>query len=73
VGRILSPLEFFLEAPVGVVAHEDAEAIAVEGHGQPVARGELPEQGEIAVQIFGGPEVEGQEGAGGVVDGAEEE
>ena len=32
VGGVLGALELFLEAPVGVVADEDAEAIAVEGH-----------------------------------------
>lgn len=73
VGGMLGALEFFLEAPVEVVAHEDAQAIAVEGHGQPVAGGELPEQGEIAMQIFRGPEVQGQDGAGRIVDRPEED
>ena len=41
VRGVLGALELFLEAPVGVIADEDAEAIAVEGHGQPVPRGEL--------------------------------
>jgi len=72
VGRVLSALELFLEAPVRVVADEDSEAVAVEGHGQPVAGGELPEQGEIAMQIFRGTEVQGQDGAGRIVDGPEE-
>ena len=70
---VLRALELFLEAPVGVVAHEDAEAIAVEGHGQARPRGELLEQGEIAVQVFGGSEVQRQDGARRVVDGPEEE
>ena len=72
LGGVLGALQLFLHAPVGVVADEDAEAIAVEGHRQPVARGEPPEQGEIAVQILGGPEVQGQDGARRIVDGAEQ-
>jgi len=59
LGRVLGALELFLEGPVRVIADEDAEAIAVEGDGQPVARGEPPEQGEIAVEILRGPEVQG--------------
>ena len=34
LGGMLSTLELLLETPVGVIADEDAEAIAVEGHGQ---------------------------------------
>ena len=37
LGGCWRALELFLEAPVGVIADEDAEAIAVEGHGQTVA------------------------------------
>ena len=58
---------------MGIVADEDAEAIAVEGHGQAVPRGQLLEQREIAMQVLGGPEVEREDGAGGIVDGAEQE
>jgi hypothetical protein len=36
-------------------------------------RGEAAQQGEIAVQVFGGAEVEGHDGARRVVDGAEEQ
>ena len=73
LGGVLGALELLLHAPVGVVADEDAEAIAVEGHRQPVARGETPEQGEIAVEILRGPEVQRQDGARRIVDGAEEQ
>ena len=45
LGGVLGALELFLEAPVGVVADEDAEAIPVEGHGQPVPRGEAARAG----------------------------
>ena len=73
LGGMLSSLQLFLETPVGIVADEDAEAIPVEGHGQAVPRGQLLEQREIAMQVLGGPEVEREDGAGGVVDGAEQE
>ena len=39
LGGMLRALQLFLEGPVGVIADEDAEAIAVEGHGQAVALG----------------------------------
>ena len=70
VGGVLGAAQLFLEGPVGIVADKDVEAIAVEGQGQAVGGDELPQQGDIAVQILGGPEVQGQDGAGGVVDGA---
>ena len=70
LGGMLSSLQLFLETPVGIVADEDAEAIPVEGHGPAVPRGQLLEQREIAMQVLGGPEVEREDGAGGVVDGA---
>ena len=41
LGGMLRALQFFLEGPVGIVADEDAEAIAVEGQGQAVPRGQL--------------------------------
>ena len=49
---MLGALQLLLEAPVGVIADEDAEAVAVKGHGQAVARREELEQGEVAVQIL---------------------
>jgi hypothetical protein len=73
VGRVLRALEFFLEAPVRIIADEDAEAIAVEAHRQPGALGEETQEREIAVQILGGPEVEREDGPRGIVDGAEQE
>jgi hypothetical protein len=72
VGRVLAALEFFRERPVGVVADEDAEAIAVEGQGQAVGEADLLEHRRVAMQILGRPEVEGQDGARGVVDRAVE-
>jgi len=73
VGGVLRALELFLEAPVGVIADEDAEAIAIEAHRQAVGRGEAAEEGEIAVQILRGPEVEREDRPRGIVDGAEQE
>jgi hypothetical protein len=49
---------------------KDIEAIAIEGQGQAVGSDELPQQRGIAVQILSGAEDQGQDGAGGVVDGA---
>jgi hypothetical protein len=66
-------LELFRQAPLGVVPDEDAEAVPVEGHGQAVGCGEAVEQGERAVQVLGGPEVEGEDGPGRVVDGSEQQ
>jgi hypothetical protein len=37
---MLRPLELFLEAPVGIIADEDAQAIAIEGHRKPMLCGE---------------------------------
>ena len=73
VRGVLRALELFREAPVVVIADKDAEVIAVQGHGQAHARGELAEQREIAVQVLGRAEVHGHDGARGVVDGAEQE
>ena len=70
VGRVLRAPQLFLEGPVRIVAHEDSEAIAVEGQGQAVGGAERVQQGGIAVQVLGGTEGQGQAGAGGVVDGA---
>jgi len=41
---MLRALEFFLEAPVRVIADEDAEAIAIETYRQAVALGEAAEE-----------------------------
>ena len=73
LGGMLRALELFLEAPVGIIADKDPEAIAVEGYGQAVPLDQPLQQGEIPMQVLGGAEVERENGAGGVVDGAEEE
>ena len=69
LGGMLPALQLFLETPVDVIADEDAEAIPVEDHGPAVLLGQPLQQREIAMQVLGGAEVEGEDGAGGVVDG----
>src|SRR5213593_92475 len=72
VGRPLRAGELFLERPVGVVADEEVEAVAVEGERQAVLGEELVEQGGVAMDVFGGAEVQGEDLRGRIVDGAEE-
>src|SRR4029453_516604 len=59
VGGVLCPAQLFVEGPVGVVAEEDVEAIAVEGQRHAILGGEGVEQGGVAVQVFRGAEVQG--------------
>lgn len=73
VGWTLGALELFLKRPVLVVADEDAEAVALEGHGQAVALRDQAEQVREPCRSLRGPEVEGEDGPRGVIDGAEEE
>ena len=40
VGRVLGPVQFFLQRPVRVVADEEIQAIAVDGQPRAVAREE---------------------------------
>ena len=72
VGGVLMALEFLLEGPVGIVADEDAEAIAVEGQREAVGGADLLEHGGVAVQVLGRPNVQGEDRAGGIVDRAVE-
>jgi hypothetical protein len=44
LGRMLGPLELFLETPVGIRTDEDVEAIAVERDGEAVPLGQLPSE-----------------------------
>jgi hypothetical protein len=71
VGWTLGALELFLKRPVLVVADEDAEAVALEGHGQAVALRDQAEQVREPCRSLRGPEVEGEDGPRGVIDGAE--
>jgi hypothetical protein len=63
VRGVLLAAELFLEAPVRVVADKDGEAIAVEGEGQAIGVGQVPQQREVAVEVLGRPEVEAQDDA----------
>src|SRR2546425_4743527 len=72
VGGVLGAVPLFLERPVAVVADQDVEAVAVDRERQAVLPEDLVEDDGIAVEIFGGAEVEGEELGGGVVDGAQE-
>ena len=70
VSGILGAAQLLLKSPVRIVADKDVEAIAIEGQGQAVRGDERPQPGDLAVQILGGPEIQGQDGAGRLVDGA---
>src|SRR4030095_13942278 len=60
VGGILLAAQLFGERPVPIIAPEEAEAIAVERHGNPVLPARLPQHRGVAVEIFGGPKPEGE-------------
>jgi hypothetical protein len=64
--------QLFGQRPVPVVADEEIEAIAVEGQGQAVLREQLLKERGVAVDVLGRPEVQGEDLARGVVDGAEQ-
>ena len=70
VRGVLGPAQLFVEAPMGVIADEDVDAIAIEGERQAILREQLLEDDGVAVQILRGTEVQGQHGVGRVVDGA---
>ena len=64
--------ELFLEAPVIVIANEDAVAIPVETEGDAEAAEQALEQAKIAARIFGREKFGDQNFAGGVVEKAEQ-
>ena len=70
VRRVLRAAQLFIEGPVRIVALEDVEAIAVEGHRHAVGATSLAEDGEITVQILGGTEPQRERDRSGVVDEA---
>src|SRR5207249_4768994 len=51
-----------------IIAPEEAEAIAVERHGDPILPARLPEHGRVAVEIFGRAKPEGERDGGGIID-----
>lgn len=72
VGGILVALQLLREAPVGVVADENIDPIAIDAQGQAVLGEQLLEDDGVPVQVLGGAEVQGQHGAGGVIDRAQQ-
>ncbi len=70
VRRVLVALELFGERPVGIVAGEDVEAVAVELHGEAIPAAGAVEDGDIAMQILVGAEPQGERRGGGVIDHA---
>ena len=68
VGRVLVTLQLFGERPVGIVAGEDVEAVAVELHGEAIRAARAVEDGHVAMEIFVGAEPQGQRRGGGVID-----
>src|SRR5437867_6767453 len=65
VRRVLVPLQLFGERPVGIVAGEDVEAVAVEFHGEAIRATRAVEDGDIAMEILVRPEPQGQGSGGG--------
>src|SRR2546427_5998282 len=68
VRRVLVPLKLFGERPVGIVAGEDIEAVAVELQGEAIRATRAVEDGDIAMEIFVWAEPQGQGRGGGVID-----
>jgi hypothetical protein len=70
VGSFAFPMT--VKTPVLVGAYEDVDAIAVERYGQARGREDLLEQSGVAVEVFGGTEVQSDDDRGGVVNGPEQ-
>jgi len=64
--------QLFGERPVRVVADEEVEAVAIERQRPPVAGEQLLKEAGVAVDVLGGPELQGEDLAGGIIDGAQE-
>jgi hypothetical protein len=67
LGRLALSGQFFLDAPVIVMADEDAAAITIEGQGQAETAEQAVEQAKITFGGFRGEEVGGQDLACGIV------
>src|SRR5215470_6775388 len=65
----LDPGELLLEGPVPIGADEDVDAIAIEGHGQAAGGEDLVQQRSVAVEVFGRPEVQGDDRGRRIIDG----
>ena len=71
LGRLALAGEFFFERPVGIVANEDATAVAIEGGGDAEAAKQALEQVEVAFGGFREEELGGKNLTGGIVLHAE--
>ena len=72
LGRLLAAPELFFDRPVGIIADEDAVAVAVKSQRDAVASQQLPQQAEIGMGGLGGEETGRQDLARGVVLKAEQ-
>jgi len=72
LGGVLAPGQLFLERPVRVVAHQDPTAIAVQRQRHSVPLDQVAQQHDVAVQVLGGTERQGQDLAGGVIHSPEQ-
>src|SRR5207244_11582712 len=66
------PGELCRQLPVLIVAHENAEAVPVQIAGQLMGGKEAMKQTRVAVQVFVGSKVQGQDLAGGVIHSTEQ-
>jgi len=64
--------QFFLEAPVLIVANEDPGSVSVDSKRESILQEHAMEDGGIAMEIFMGSEGAGEESAGGIINCAHE-
>src|SRR5216110_3802295 len=72
MGGGLGASELFIDGPMGIVADEQIQAIAVDGQGEPMRGEHGAKECRIAMDVLGGPELQGQDLRGGVIDRAEQ-
>src|SRR5215469_3440277 len=70
--RPLHARELFLDRPVWIIPDEEIQPIPVHGEREPVLREDAAKERGIAMDILGGAELQGEDLAGGVIDGAEQ-
>jgi hypothetical protein len=72
VGRELAAGQFLGDRPMAIVADEQVQPVAIDGQGQAMGGEQLLEQRGIAVDVLSRAELQGQDLARRVVDGAQE-
>src|SRR5499427_4206425 len=72
MGGRLDSGELLFEGPVPISADEDVDAIAVEGHGPADGGEDLVQQRSVAVEVFGGAEVQCDDRGRRIIDGAQQ-